>query len=216
MASVQLLTGCLEWADTYFPLYFLGFLVNLSCPHSTVSACDLNSCVFPFSTLRERKKWEGGTSPWSGTKSCLVAASQVFGSRETCFIWPMGTPIFTASRNAHAAATSAHTNPAPGVESLAWQGVAWMLTASAICKVSDVPFLAGNCTFPIIPQTFAVPVWICFHTSLGSGAHWNCHLTVVKWNNELWTEFLGQLCCSPSSQKSILSPDWLFCSPSFV
>lgn len=28
-ASVQLLTGCLEWADTCFPLYFLGFLVKL-------------------------------------------------------------------------------------------------------------------------------------------------------------------------------------------
>lgn len=156
MASVQLLTGCLERADTYFPLYFLGFLVNLSCPHSTVSACDLNSCVFPFSKLHERKKWEGGTYSWSRTESCLVAASRVFGSRETCFIWHMGAPIFIASRNTHAAATSVHTNPAPGVESFAWQGVAWMLQVP-FARSQMCLFLQGIALFLSPPRYLQSP-----------------------------------------------------------
>lgn len=92
------------------------------------------------------------------------------------------------------------------------------LDADCKCHLQGLrcAFLAGNCTFTVTPQTFAEPVKICFHTSLGSWAQWNCQLTVVKWNNELWTEFLGQLCCGPSAKKSILSPNWLLCSPNFV
>lgn len=65
----------------------------------------------------------------------------------------MGARIFTASRNACAAATAAHTNPASGVGTLAWRGAAWMLTASVVCpllgRVPDGPFLAGKCTCPV-------------------------------------------------------------------
>lgn len=146
-ACVRLYTGCLEWADTNFPLYSLGFLVNRSQSLSTALACGLSSSVFPFSTLCEKKKWKGvyvgGTSPWNRTKSCLVAAAQAFWSRETP--WHVGARIFTASRNARAAATTAHTNPVSGVGPLAWRGC-WLQVPSACSSAGSQMglFLQGS------------------------------------------------------------------------
>lgn len=76
-AYVQLYTGCLGWADTNFPLYFLGFFINLSQPFSADSLGKWFKFlpVSIFSPMWMKEKWKGETSPWNKNKSCLIAGA---------------------------------------------------------------------------------------------------------------------------------------------
>lgn len=112
-AYVQLYTGCLGWADTNFPLYFLGFFINLSQPFSADSLGKWFKFlpVSIFSPMWIKEKWKGKTSPWN-KKLPHCWGHQVFWSRETP--QHMGAHISTASGSTPAAAAAVHAKPSTG------------------------------------------------------------------------------------------------------